>query len=242
MDIKNTSNFNQQSLKMIVFGQSGAGKTFLAKTIKEKTLILSAESGLLSLVGEKIDYVEVKTIRDLEEVYAFIMRDQGKTYQWVYIDSISEISDTLLANLKVEFVGSKDTFKVWDKYGEKLLSMIKSFRDIPFVNVVFTARQAMKDNSAGIKQTTADLSGKVGANISHYFDEVFYLFVQEENGTRVRKLLTGEHRNIIAKDRSGRLDLFEKPDLDYIKAKIFKKNEIKTEIKNELPKQEEKKK
>ena len=55
--IKNTEAIHQSNLKCLIYGESGAGKTYLANTLTQPTLIISAESGLVSLTGSNIDYV-----------------------------------------------------------------------------------------------------------------------------------------------------------------------------------------
>ena len=61
MKVNNTSEINNTFLKILVFAPSGAGKTSLAKSVTnpKKILVISAESGLLSLAGSGIDYIDI---------------------------------------------------------------------------------------------------------------------------------------------------------------------------------------
>lgn len=54
-------------LKFLVHGPAGAGKTSLCGTTGEPTVIISAESGLLSLRHLDISVIEVKTLDQLYE-------------------------------------------------------------------------------------------------------------------------------------------------------------------------------
>ena len=54
-------------LKMLVYGASGAGKTRLCATTGAPTVIISAESGLLSLRDSDIPVIEVQTLEDVFE-------------------------------------------------------------------------------------------------------------------------------------------------------------------------------
>jgi hypothetical protein len=54
-------------LKFLVHGPAGAGKTTLCGTTGEPTVIISAESGLLSLRHLDIPVIEVKTLDQLYE-------------------------------------------------------------------------------------------------------------------------------------------------------------------------------
>ena len=54
------------------------------------------------------------------------------------------------------------------------------------------------------------------------FDEVFYLQIHEkEDGSKVRALCTCNETIDFAKDRSGKLEKYEKPNLQDINNKIF---------------------
>ena len=54
--IKNTKDVENHRVVGMIVGPSGVGKTSLARTLKGRTLIGSAESGLLSLKGADIDF------------------------------------------------------------------------------------------------------------------------------------------------------------------------------------------
>ena len=62
MGIKSQSTKNSKTdngIKILLYGNSGAGKTFLTSTLEGKTIILSAEAGLLSLQGYDIDAITI---------------------------------------------------------------------------------------------------------------------------------------------------------------------------------------
>ena len=60
---------------------AGAGKTRLCATTGGKTVILSAESGLLSLQDAEVDYIEINSMNDLREAFAFVKQSD---YEWVF--------------------------------------------------------------------------------------------------------------------------------------------------------------
>jgi len=69
LKIQNTKEETVQLLNVIVYGESGVGKTSLIKQLPaEETLILSAEGGLLSVRDHGVDYVVVKSIADVMSV------------------------------------------------------------------------------------------------------------------------------------------------------------------------------
>lgn len=237
MKIFNTDQVGDSSLKILVYGESGAGKTTLAGTIKEPTLIISAEAGLLSLKGKKIDVIDLSLddegkvipqenrIVRLSEVYKYLLTDEAKKkYKWIFVDSLTEISQNLMAALYKEFPERKDTLPMYGENSKRMRSIVKTFRDLPFYNVVITALSMVDKDENNQRYTGINIVGKLSDSLPAFFDEVFYLHVDKETSERV--LVTEKSDKLVCKDRSGKLDKFEKPDLSQIASKILgeKKN------------------
>lgn len=208
-------------IKVLTYGQSGAGKTSLCGTTSGKTVIISAESGLLSLRGHDIPVIEVTSIADVHEAYDFISNTpEGQSFEWVCLDSISEIAEVVLANEKK---ASKDARQAYGALAEQMTALIRAFRDLPGRNVYFSCKmEKMKDEMTGALLYSPSLPGaKLGQGISYFFDEVFVLRAEKgEDGQLVRMLQTQGDYQYVAKDRSGCLDIYEQPNLAAIAAKI----------------------
>src|SRR6056297_925371 len=88
-------------LKILVHGPAGSGKTVMCATSGKPTLIISAESGLLS-IRDAPDYIQttqIKTMDDLIEVYEYLKEGDHK-FEWIALDSISEMGEVVLAEEK----------------------------------------------------------------------------------------------------------------------------------------------
>jgi len=216
MNITSTHDVSSHHVKILVHGPPGSGKTRLVATLPGKALILSAEAGLLSLADEKIDTAEIKTIEDLREAYAFLKRGDHD-YQWVCIDSISEIAEIVLHH---EMDQTTNGMRAYGEMAKIVFSVLRNFRGLP-MGVYMTAKQEKTATDGGLLFSPM-LPGKQLSNgIGHIFDEIFAMRVaKNEDGTIRTALLTQNDGQYEAKDRSGKLETYEQPNLAAIVAKI----------------------
>jgi phage nucleotide-binding protein len=215
MQIQKTDDKNNLRISALVYGKSGSGKTTLASTLKDKTLIISAESGLLSLANFSIDYVTVGSMAELREVIT--MLEKGTDYKNIVVDSITEIGQLLVTELQKKYPDRKDSFPLWGDYNTIIRKIIKSFRDLAPYNVWIMALDKIDTDELNIRYVIPDLNGKIATQLVQFFDEVLYLQLDKAG---IRTFLTGGHDRIMCKDRSGKLNQFEEPNLEMIKEKI----------------------
>ena len=223
MEIKRTSDVVMDGITILVYGQSGVGKTSLIRTIPGRVLILSAEAGLLSLRDTDIEYVGIHSMADLNEAYSYIL-SHLEDYNCIVLDSLSEIGEVILASEKK---ATRDGRQAYLAMQDQLMELIRAFRDLS-VNVYMTAKlDRAKDDISGMMLYSASLPGqKCSQNLPYLFDEVLCMRCEnDEDGKPVRFLQTFTDSSYCCKDRSGTLEPYEKADLGKIMEKI---NENKT--------------
>jgi hypothetical protein len=208
-------------VKVLVYGQAGAGKTVLASTAPAPFLI-SAEGGELSLRNVQIPMVKITTVDDLRDVYAWCERSaEAKQFQTICIDSLSEIAEVVLNNAKRQV---KDPRQAYGELIEKMESTIRLFRDLPGRNVYMSAKmEPTKDELTGVVKYGPAMPGsKLGAKLPYFFDEVFRLGINKTpQGESYRFLQTQPDLQYEAKDRSGVLAPVEPPHLTQLFSKIL---------------------
>lgn len=223
MSIKetNTKTVSCERFIALIAGESNVGKTSLAKTLNPKdTLIISAESGLLSLKGTNISVWEIDEFADMLSVIERLKK--GVPFKNIYIDSLTEILDKHLEELKKQY-SKKDTFVMYDEYTRAGIWLIKELRDIPY-NVIFTCLVTQeKDGLVLIDQY--DFAGsKLKYKMKSFFDLCLHMKIMKfEDGVKERVLITNGEESNLAKDRSGSLAKIEKADLTYIMNKVLNK-------------------
>ena len=212
---------DQQGAKLLIYGQAGAGKTYSTQSMPGKVLVISAEAGLLSIKdAPNVSAIEVSSIDDLREVYEAL--NSGElSFDSVCLDSVSEISEILLVHEKTK---NKDGRMAYQNVSEAVTSLMRSFRDLD-MHVLFLCKEG-KENNDGIFLFGPKMASKpLGEAITYFFDEVLALRVYDdvdENGDSVikRALQTRIHGGYTAKDRSGKLDKFEEPNLTALIEKL----------------------
>lgn len=207
-------------IKALVYGKAGYGKTYLARTAPAP-VILSAESGMLSLRDVDIPVITIKTVEDLEAAYLWAQSPEASAFQTIYIDSISEIGEVVLANAKAQV---KDPRQAYGELIEKMMMTLKAFRDLPGKHVVMAAKQSVQTDSVtgSISYGPSMPGSRLGSELPYLFDEVFQIGIgKTPDGVEYRFLRAHPDLQNEAKDRSGSLDALEPPDLTHVFNKIL---------------------
>jgi phage nucleotide-binding protein len=219
INLKTTRGLHASGVKLLVYGQAGAGKTTLITTLPNP-IILSAEAGLLSIAAADIPYIEIDSMATLMDAYSWLTQsEEGKAYQSVALDSISEIAEVCLSAEKLK---AKDPRQAYGEMQDQMGGVIRAFRDLPARHVYMTAKLEKSQDEMGRLLYAPSMPGnKTGQALPYFFDEVLALRCEKDaEGKPQRALLCQSDGLWQAKDRSGRLDAWEAPDLGAIIAKI----------------------
>jgi len=73
--LKRTGGLSAHGVKLLVYGQAGAGKTTLIKTLPNP-VVLSAEGGLLSIADADLPFIEISDMESLREAYSWVLESE----------------------------------------------------------------------------------------------------------------------------------------------------------------------
>lgn len=151
-----------EHLNMIIYGDTGVGKTTLLGTASEYVgtdplLLIDIEGGTKSLHGKQVDVVRPKMWREIQEIYNYL-RHENTHYKAVAIDSLTELQrkhsmGSIMGDLDAESDEYGDLEKAisptrqdWLRTGEQMRKFIRAFRDLSYlsdrerrVHVIMTA-------------------------------------------------------------------------------------------------------
>jgi len=225
-------------VKGLVYAKSGIGKTMLAATLP-KPILVTAENGALSLSKKNIERVYgvntpgitydipaliVKDFDDLDDIHTWLTTSpHAAAFQSVYLDSLSEIAEVVLAHAKTE---NKDGRKAFGVMLDEIVPKIRKFRDIAGKHVFMSAKfDYVLDGDGNLKGGPMTPGKALAKELPYFFDEVFYMTLgRQQNGDTYRYLQTQPDEQNDAKDRSGSLAQIERPHLGYIINKIIAAN------------------
>jgi phage nucleotide-binding protein len=219
IQLKSSGDVAVQQVRLLVYGQAGAGKTSLIPTLPSP-VILSAEAGLLSIAGSNLPFVEINSVETLREAYQWLTESsEAAQFESVALDSISEIAEVVLANEKAT---AKDPRQAYGALQDVMGGIIRAFRDLPGKHVYFTAKlEKSQDEMGRILYSPSMPGAKLGQQLPYFFDLVLPLRVEKDaDGNTVRSLQCQSDGIWTAKDRSGRLAPWEAADLGQLIRKI----------------------
>ena len=219
INLKRTGGLSVNGVKMLVYGPAGAGKTSLIPSLPNP-IVLSAEGGLLSIQGADIPFIEVNTMDALREAYTWLTEsDEAKAFESVALDSISEVAEVVLAH---ELKKNKDGRAAYGELNSTMQELIRSFRDLPGKHVYFSAKLEKSQDEMGRILYNPGMPGKsLTQGLPYFFDLMMALRVEKDaDGIAQRALMCDSDGIWAAKDRSGKLEAWEAPDLGAIIAKI----------------------
>jgi hypothetical protein len=139
-------------LNLMVYADSGAGKTVFAASVPRVLFIAPEDTGIISAVnlGYKFDKITVKSWSDFVRAYEYCydnMDELVKKYDWFAIDSITKMQEICLTELVESQAAARkakdqdpDLPQIQDYQKLYILinRMVLAFNDLP-VNVIYTA-------------------------------------------------------------------------------------------------------
>lgn len=205
------------NVTMIIYGDSGVGKTRLCGSVMDvpemmPAIVLDIEGGMLSLKHKYpgLRVVRIDNFKKLQRAYDGLF--EGKhPWKTVIIDSITETQKFGMYDI-MERAVKKDSDRdpdlpgigEWGKSAEQMRRLIRAFRDLP-MNTIFTALRQDTKNKFQHTTTQPDLPGKLAGQVPALVDEVLYMYVKNVGGSYRRLLLGQRTEEIVAKDRSDNL-------------------------------------
>jgi KaiC/GvpD/RAD55 family RecA-like ATPase len=182
-------------INMLVYGESGTGKTTLAGSSDacpalRPALIVDFEGGTESLVRAypEVDQVRVTTWKEMQAVYDELLLDKHG-YSTVILDSLTEIQKFNMYSIMEELLERKPemdpdvpSMREWGKNLEQMRKFVRAFRDLPMHSIFTALVKQDRNDRTGMVTTLPSLSGKLAGEVAAFLDIVGYLYVKPVQG------------------------------------------------------------
>lgn len=222
MKIVSTASLVQnKGAKLLVYGPPGTAKTPLIATAP-KPLLVAIEAGLLSMRGSNVPAVDATTAPALDDFLKWLSSSsEVSKFETIAIDSITEFCEVILQrSLKKNSHGLK-AYGEMATYMRGALKLLNACKP----HVYMTAKLDLRKEGEMSVRAPLIPGQDFKFTLPHDVDEVFFVNRFSNEATNYKPILcfqTGGSPDTIARDRSGKLAFYEKPDLGYIFEKITK--------------------
>lgn len=230
-----------ESINLLVYGESGTGKTVLGGTAGPKGLIVATEPGTVSAAraGSKCKLTRVKDWEDFADLMTWLRTDpngNARGVQWLIIDSLTELQDMCLRGIikagnakKRREIIEKPEIQDYMVWQNRFKSTIHQLNDLP-CNVLYICTSMDSENEDGDTILMPSLNGKNGTNdpttMSKWVCGTVHAFgylkvTEDDDKNEFRQWIFKRTGPYYGKDRYGVLTPFVKnPNLQAIARKI----------------------
>ena len=209
-------------VNILVYGKSGCGKTVFAGSGDNVLFIAPEDDGVISAKrqGSTAKKWPVKSWADLEEAYNWLYDNPDHGFEWIVIDSVTEMQQILLRNILANVVKENATrdpdipaIQDHQKWQNMFKRFVKAFNALP-VNVLWTALVRNESDEEGEDFLTPDIQGKgyqMSQAIASYMTCYGYMEVKRRKDKdtgkieRIRRITWQDTGIIQGKDRTDAL-------------------------------------
>lgn len=210
----------QFGVKSLVYGPPGSGKTPLVNTCP-RPLLLACEPGLLSMRNSTVPTFQAYDAASIDEFFKwFFNSTETKNFDTICVDSIPQLADTYLQAALTGKSKSGSKMHGLAAYGDMATRTMEHLRGLYYTmhkHTYLICKEGWIDETNGKMRRPYFPGQQLNTDVPHLFDEILHLGIHSvPNAGQIKSFQCSATIDTVARDRTGALSEYEKPDFGYI--------------------------
>jgi len=178
MKIMKPKDLVRKNLKILLYANSGSGKTYLAGSVKNG-IVLDLEKGTVSVKNKDIDIAPISNAVEFKQAIDEVKQTD---YETVVIDSLTRYGEMLFVALSERYPEKRDSMNLWGDFDKISRQRIEDILSINKNIVVTCLEEQVSDGGVLIKHPMYK-ANKFKFMLPSYFDLVGRI-IKDENDKR----------------------------------------------------------
>lgn len=199
------SKSEQLFYKVLVYGHSGAGKTWLAASAPNPIVLLTEQNGIQSvrMSNPNARYAYTSSIEDVRDLLraanSRTLGTEQDPVDTIVIDGLTEIQRMFKDEMMRERQTEEFSIAMWGELTEKMRRLLRLLRDVPY-HVVCTALAETEMEGETRHVFPAFQGKKLYDEVMQYFNAVAYVFKTQKGEEIVHNAMFDGPSRIAAKN------------------------------------------